>query len=182
MAKSLADQLQSLGLADKKQIQKDKAEKRKNEKLARKHKIESQDDAKLRAEQARKEKAERDRQLNLERQQALREKEVVAQAKQMIQHAQLTQTEGEVKYNFIDSRDNKIKSIYVSDAIQNDLAKGRLAIASFDSHFAIIPKNMAEKIQERSPQSIVCLAVNKSIEQDEDDPYKDFVVPDDLMW
>ncbi len=36
------------------------------------------------------------------------------------------------------------------------------------------------KIQERDPRRVVLLNV-QSQEPDEDDPYKDYVVPDDLM-
>ena len=61
MAKSLADQLAGIGLVDKKQLQKDKAEKRKQERLQRKHKTVDVDENKVLAEQARKDKVERDR-------------------------------------------------------------------------------------------------------------------------
>lgn len=182
MSKSLADQLAGLGLANKKQIQKDKAEKRKQEKLARKHKIETVDETKAAVEKARKEKLEKDRQLNLERQEALKKREVIAQAKQMVMHAKLNLDDGDVKYSFVDQTDNKVKSLYVTEQIQKDLALARLAIASVEEKYYVIPKNMADKIAERSPASIVFIATTDTDQVDDDDPYKDFVVPDDLMW
>jgi uncharacterized protein YaiL (DUF2058 family) len=182
MSKSLADQLAGLGLANKKQIQKDKAEKRKQEKLARKHKIETIDESKESIEKARKEKLEKDRLLNLQRQEELKKREVIAQAKQMVLHAKLNIDDGDVKYSFADKTDNKVKSLYVTEQIQSDLARGRLAIASADDKFYVIPKNMADKIAERSDSSIIFVAQPDTTEIDEEDPYKDFVVPDDLMW
>lgn len=182
MSKSLADQLAGLGLANKKQIQKDKAEKRKQDKLARKHKIETVDESKAAVEQAKKDKLERDRLLNLERQEELRKREVVAQVKQMILHAKLNLDDGDVKYSFADKSDNKVKSLYVTEQFQKDLALGRLAIASLEEKFYVIPKKMADKIAERSESSIVFVATSDSNVIDDDDPYKDFVVPDDLMW
>lgn len=182
MAKSIADQLMGLGLADKKQVQKDKAEKRKKDKQARKHKNVDVDEAKIAAEQARKEKAERDRQLNQEKNAKAEAKAVLAQVAQMVQRAHIASPDGEVKYNFADRTDNKIKSIYVTDQIQNDLANGKLAIAVSEAKFYVVTKQVAAKIAERSEPSIVFQAEASETDADEDDPYKDFVIPDDLMW
>lgn len=183
MSKSIADQLLGLGLADKKQIQKDKAAKRKQEKQARKHKNAAEDEAKIAAEKARKEKAEKDRLLNLERQKAAQEKAILAQVRQMVDRAKVDCGNGDVRFNFADRFDNKIKAIYVTEQIQADLAKGRLAIATVDEKFYVVTRQVADKIAERSEASILFVADNsKADEPDEDDPYKDFVIPDDLMW
>lgn len=182
MAKSIADQLLKLGLADKKQVQKDKSQKRKQDKMSRKHKVVDQEDLKAAAEKALKDKAERDRQINLERQKAADEKALFAQVKQIVQTTKIESPDGDVKFSFADRQDNKVKSIYVTPTIQNDLAKGKLAIASVEAKFFVVTKQVAEKILERSQSSIVFLADPKNPTVDEDDPYKDFVIPDDLMW
>lgn len=182
MAKSIADQLLNLGLADKKQVQKEKSQKRKQEKLSRKHKLTDHEDSKAAAERALKEKAERDRKINLERQKAADEKALLAQVKQIVQTTKIESPDGDVKFSFADRQDNKIKAIYVTATIQDDLAKGKLAIATADGQFYVVTKQVAEKIIERSQTSIVFLADPKNESVDEDDPYKDFVIPDDLMW
>lgn len=182
MSKSIADQLMGLGLADKKQVQKDKAEKRKQEKQARKHKLETADESKEAIEQARRDKAERDRLLNLERQKKADEKALLAQVKQILQHTAIRIDDGEIKYNFADRHDNKIKSIWVSATVQENLANGKLAIVSSDEHYHVVTKTVADKISERSPGSVVFVADKDESQPDEDDPYKDFVIPDDLMW
>ncbi|NVP03123.1 DUF2058 family protein, partial [Photobacterium damselae subsp. damselae] len=46
----------------------------------------------------------------------------------------------------------------------------------------LIPAVVADKIAQRDQESIV---VNNTVDEtvvDEDDPYADFVIPDDLMW
>lgn len=182
MAKSIADQLLGLGLADKKQIQKDKAQKRKQEKQARKHRVDEVDETKLAVEKARKEKAEKDRLLNLELQKKAQEKALLAQVKQIIERTHIECRDGEVKFNFADRTDNKIKSLYVTEAIQNDLAKGKLAIASYENRFFVVTQQVAQKIAERSESSVLFVSDTQADVADEDDPYKDFVIPDDLMW
>ena len=181
MAKSIADQLLGLGLADKKQIQKDKNEKRKQDKQDRKHKSGGVDETKIAIEQARKDKAERDRQLNLEKQAEANKKALLAQVKQIIERTHINVDEGEVKFNFVDRNDNKIKAMYVTEKIQNDLAKGSLAIATFDGRYFVVTQQVAEKIAERSAVSVLLVSdVQQAV--DDEDPYKDFVIPDDLMW
>lgn len=182
MSKSIADQLFGLGLANKKQIQKDQSAKRKQEKISRKHKIETADETKIAVEKARQEKAEKDRQLNIERQKIADKKAVLAQVRQIVESTRVDVGEGEVKFNFVDRFDNKIKALYVTEQIQSDLSKGKLAIATVDQRYFVVTQKVADKISERSDISIVFLADNQTDTPDEDDPYKDFVIPDDLMW
>lgn len=71
---------------------------------------------------------------------------------------------------------------------QTQLINGRLAIARLvinnggECEYAIIPASVADKIAQRDADSIVVNSALSQEEQDEDDPYADFKVPDDLMW
>ena len=71
---------------------------------------------------------------------------------------------------------------------QSQLIGGRLAIARLsadnngENTYAIIPASVADKIAQRDANSIVLNSALSQEEQDEDDPYADFKVPDDLMW
>ncbi|HEN3643503.1 TPA: DUF2058 family protein, partial [Yersinia enterocolitica] len=71
---------------------------------------------------------------------------------------------------------------------QAQLISGRLAIARVvadnngESEYAIIPASVADKIAQRDANSIVLNSALSQEEQDEEDPYADFKVPDDLMW
>ena len=180
MAKSLADQLKGAGLVNDQKAKKIQAEKRKQKKQQLKGQAEA-DDTQARLQQQRAEKAERDRQLNQQRKAAEDAKAMQAQARQMLQQNRQP-VDGEIQFNFTDKRINKIKRIYVSADIQEQLAKGRLAICATDDDYVVVPKNIAEKVAERFPEALIFLADPKAEELDEDDPYKEFPIPDDLMW
>ncbi|STP21687.1 nucleoprotein/polynucleotide-associated enzyme [Escherichia coli] len=50
-----------------------------------------------------------------------------------------------------------------------------------EGEYAIIPASVADKIAQRDASSIVLHSALSAEEQDEDDPYADFKVPDDLI-
>ena len=83
---------------------------------------------------------------------------------------------------------NLIKKIYVDKVTQTQLTNGRLAIARLmtdknpEGEYAIIPASVADKIAQRDASYIVLNSTLSQEAQDEEDPYADFVVPDDLMW
>jgi hypothetical protein len=91
--------------------------------------------------------------------------------------------DGELAYNFTAGK--KIKKIYVNDDIQDRLSRGKLAITSPEQdnkNFAIIPLGVADKIRQRDQDCFIYIAENQSPEIEEDDPYADYQIPDDLMW
>ena len=45
-----------------------------------------------------------------------------------------------------------------------------------------MPRNIADKIAERFEEAVIFLADYKNDIPAEDDPYKDYPIPDDLMW
>ena len=180
MAKSLADQLKGAGLVDEQKAKKIQQQKRKQKKQQLKGQV-AADDTRARLEQQRAEKAARDRQLNQERKAAEEARAMQAQARQMLQHNRQP-VDGEVRFNFTDHRINKIKRLHVSPEVQDQLAKGKLAICATDEEYVVVPKHIAEKVAERFPEALLFLADPTADEPDEDDPYKDFPIPDDLMW
>ncbi|WP_230350523.1 DUF2058 domain-containing protein [Lelliottia sp. WAP21] len=129
---------------------------------------------------------ERDKQLSEQQKQAALSKEYKAQIKQLIEMNRITVSKGNIGYNFTDN--NLIKKIDVDKITQSQLINGRLAIArlvtnnSSESEYAIIPSVVANKIAQRDASYIVVSAELSEQAQDEEDPYADFVVPDDLMW
>ncbi|MBF9273238.1 DUF2058 family protein, partial [Enterobacter hormaechei] len=98
----------------------------------------------------------------------------------------ITVAKGNITFNFTDG--NLIKKIEVDKQTQTQLINGRLAIARLvinakgDCDYAIIPAVVADKIAQRDADSIVLNSALSQEEQDEDDPYADFKIPDDLMW
>jgi hypothetical protein len=129
---------------------------------------------------------ERDKQLSEQQKQAALSKEYKAQIKQLIEMNRITVSKGNIGYNFTDN--NLIKKIDVDKVTQSQLINGRLAIARLVTHntneseYAIIPSVVANKIAQRDASYIVVSAELSEQAQDEEDPYADFVVPDDLMW
>jgi uncharacterized protein YaiL (DUF2058 family) len=59
---------------------------------------------------------------------------------------------------------------------------GELLIARHGGFYALVPKELGERIRERDAEMIVELRSAEAAVPAEDDPYKDFVVPDDLTW
>lgn len=179
MGISLQDQLLKAGLVDKKKASEVRKQKQKQAKQARKSKAQLTDEAKQAAREAQRAQAERDRQLNLKRKAEADKRAVQAQIRQLIEMNQVVMEEGDLPYSFTDGR--KIKKIYVTEDVQARLSRGQLAIARFDDRYAVVPVVVAEKIQQRDQATIVLL--NQAEKQNqEDDPYADFQVPDDLMW
>ncbi|MDP5191877.1 DUF2058 domain-containing protein, partial [Rheinheimera baltica] len=130
------------------------------------------------AEQTRQQQIERDRLLNQQKQAALQIKAIAAQVKQLI-YVNTIKALGDVAYNFTDSK--LVKRLYVSKKQHDELSRGLLAIVKQDEQYFLVPANVAEKISQRQSDSIVVLNV-KQQQLDEDDPYADYKIPDDLMW
>jgi uncharacterized protein YaiL (DUF2058 family) len=178
---SLQDQLLKAGLVDKKKANKASKEKRKSQKLQNKSKAVVVDETKAAAVKARVEKTERDKQLNEDRKAAAEIKAIAAQIKQLIEMNRQSKGGGDdaVGYNFTDGK--HIKKIYVSALAQKQLANGRLAIAKLGEEYEIVPAVVADKIKQRD-ESVVLSQQAVNTEVDEDDPYADYQIPDDLMW
>lgn len=137
-------------------------------------------------EENKKAQLERDKQLSEQQKQAVLSREYKAQVKQLIEMNRIIISKGNIDFNFTDS--NVIKSITVDKTTQSQLISGRLAIARLStenngvSEYAIIPAVVADKITQRDTESIVLNNALAQDEADEDDPYADFKIPDDLMW
>lgn len=182
MANSLQDQLLKAGLVDRNKAKEITKEKRKQENFQRKHRIETVDEAKENARRALEEKVERDRQLNAERDRQAQERAIVAQIKQLIETSRLDRSRGDVPYQFTDG--TKIKKIFVTAALLDQLGSGKLSIVRLADKYEVVPKVVAEKIQQRDASYVIVsrdrtTSVN---ETDEDDPYAAYQIPDDLMW
>ena len=179
MANSLQKQLMKAGLADEKKARKAKQQKREDVNKAKRGEIELEDPAD-RARRLREEKAEADRQREAERKAEREKKEIAAKIKQMIEQSRLDRNNGEVAFQFV--QDKKIKKAYVNGKRQKQLERGQIAIVALGSSFELVPTVVAEKIRQRDEAAVLLLNERGNDAVDEDDPYKDFPIPDDLMW
>lgn len=177
MGNALQDQLLKAGLIDKSKAHQSK---KKQQRQQRAGDTSAADEVRRKAELARTEKAARDRQLNQQRQVEAQQKAIAAQIRQLIEMNQLTDSTGEVVYNFTDGA--TIKRLHVSETIHKRLSCGQLAIVRHDGGYGLVPLAVAAKIAERDQGVVVDLGEPTSEVVDGDDPYAEFQVPDDLMW
>ncbi|MEL7290353.1 MAG: DUF2058 domain-containing protein [Pseudomonadota bacterium] len=173
MAKlTLQEQMLKAGLVNEKKLKKAK-------KGSKKSRVQSRE-VKAAVEENKRLQQERDKALSNEQKEQRLSKEIQAQIKQLVEMNKLDQKDGDIKYNFTDG--TLVKSIYVEPLVRDQLAKGILSIARHDEAYVVIPSSVAKKIALRDES--VLIEQNAPAEElaDEDDPYADFVVPDDLMW
>jgi uncharacterized protein YaiL (DUF2058 family) len=182
MAKSLQEQLMGSGLIDKKKaktIQKEKRIKRKQ--LPKGHSPDDKNKEYL--EKLKQEKIEKDKELNKKRVEESEKKALKAQVKQLITSNEIKRISGEIAFQFTDNK--KIKRIYLGQEHYDHLVRGLLAIANINEEYLLVPRGVAKKIIERDAQAICYLYEKEMTKQqalEEDDPYKGFEIPDDLMW
>jgi uncharacterized protein YaiL (DUF2058 family) len=176
---SLQDQLLKAGIVDKKKAKNIKKEQRKQAKQQPKGSVQV-DEAKEAAKRTLAEKVERDRQVNKHLQAEAEKKAIHAQIIQLVSLNRIDRQQGDVAYQFTDQK--KIKKIYLTAALQEQLIKGKIAIVKLAEQFDLVPAPVAEKIRQRDEGIVVLQNSNDSTEIDENDPYADYQIPDDLMW
>lgn len=175
---TLQEQMLKAGLVSSKKMAK-------VQRTAKKSRVQARE-AREAVEENKKAQLERDQQLNEQQKQAALSKEYKAQVKQLIEMNRVVIAKGVIDFNFTDN--NLIKKIAVDKATQAQLVSGRLAIArlvnghSAEGEYAIIPAIVADKIAQRDASSIVLNSALSQEEENEEDPYADFKIPDDLMW
>jgi len=175
---TLQEQMLKAGLVTSKKVAK-------VQRTAKKSRVQARE-AREAVEENKKAQIERDKQLSEQQKQETLAKEYKAQVKQLIEMNRIIIAKGNIDFNFTDN--NLIKKVVVDKLTQAQLISGRLAIARLviegnaECQYAIIPASVADKIAQRDANSIVLNSALSQEEQDEDDPYADFKVPDDLMW
>jgi uncharacterized protein len=179
MTLSLRDQLLAAGLGTKKQ-----AKHAEHQERQQRHKERDKADAlaverQRAAQQAQAAKAARDQELNRQRQVAAAAKERAAQIKQLIEQNRLPKIESDDYYNFIHR--GKVRRIAVDESLRSRITSGSIVLVRLEGKYEMIPAETAEKIRERDARQLVELPKENS-QPAEDDPYKEFVVPDDLKW
>ncbi len=173
MAKlTLQEQMLKAGLVNEKKLKKAKKGSKKSRVQAR--------EVKAAVEENKRAQQERDKELSLQQNEQRLSKEISAQIKQLIEMNKLDIADGDIKYNFTDG--TLVKSLYVTTLIRDQLSKGILAIARYEETYVVIPSSVANKIALRDDKAIIDQKEPEADIPAEDDPYADFVVPDDLMW
>ena len=188
MSMSLRDQLIAAGLGTKKQAKEATQGKRPPSRHQPPPPVSPE---KLAANKAQAAKNARDQELNRRQQEKAAAKARRAEVKQLIEQHRLPPVESEEYFNFADG--NRLARLAVTPAMREQLIKGTIVIVRYEGHYAAVPQDAAARIRERDEFAVVTqgppeAAVSKGEPgskapvADQDDPYKDFVVPDDLVW
>ena len=180
MAGSLRDQLLKTGLIDEKKAKQAAKEKRDAAKQGKGNT--AADESRLRAQQEQAMRAERDREINRKKQEGAARKALVVELRQLVETNRVERKDGELPYRFSDGK--RIEKIYVTDVLQQQLARGQFGIARHGRHYVVIPAEAIARIRERDPENrtgIFVAIATPNAKPDADDPYAQFQVPDDLM-
>ena len=181
MSMSLREQLLAAGLVSKKQAEQAEHQARQKQHHHKKGRAPAPNEAQQRAaEQAKAAKLARDQELNRQRQEQAQRKEKAAQIRQLIDENRWPKLETDEYFNFVDR--GKIRRMAVDEARRTQIINGNVVIVRFEGKYDVVMPDVAERIRERDPRVVVSLSSGSSDQPAEDDPYKDFVVPDDLKW
>ena len=179
MGNAFQDQLLKAGLVTKQQVKKAQSTTHKNKKQ-RSKKDKSVDENKLKAQQAIKTKADHDKELNKRKEEQAKQKAISAEIDQLITTNCIKRSdECEIVYNF--EHRKKVNRIYVNDDLRKQIIDGKLGVARIEGRYELVPKIIAEKIQQRNEKRIILFEHEEQV-IDENDPYAKFQVPDDLTW
>lgn len=188
---SLQDQLLKAGMVDEKKAKKIQKQQRKEAKQLKqqpKDQRAQESEAKQLAKQAQAERVAKDKEINRQRDLAAHEKAIAAQIRQLINTNKIergnAKDRDDIAYQFTHGK--KIKKLYVTGTLQTQLINGVISIVVNDDTYELVPAPVAEKIKQRDESVVLVLndtAKGKGEGQpDEDDPYADYQIPDDLMW
>ncbi len=182
MGNPFQDQLLKAGLVTKKQVQKVQQDKKRKNKQQQQHSKKEKvvDETKLKAQRAAEEKAKRDRELNRKKEEQARQKAISIEINQLITNNCLARDEScDIVYNF--EHNKKVRRVYVDDEMKKQIIQGKLGIARIEGRYELVTKAVAEKIQQRNEKRVVIFSDDQNT-VDENDPYAEHQIPDDLMW
>ncbi|PKG58094.1 DUF2058 domain-containing protein [Shewanella sp. GutDb-MelDb] len=180
MANPFQEQLLKAGLVSKQKVRDTKTQKRRDKKA----KVDDGSDE-LKQEIAAKKLAqiEKDKQLNEKRFAEASEKGLVRGLVTEFKKLAITPSRSaEIKFNY--TFEKKIFSLYVDDKLQAQLLNGRLGIIRHEDLSYLAPHKLVERVNLLVPAWIGYLWTQEDnvTAVEADDPYADYVIPDDLMW
>jgi hypothetical protein len=178
---SLQDQLLKSGLVSSARAKSAKSDKLKQTQQLRKNNVTVVDEAKELVKKAQAEKADRDRELNQLRTQQEEKKHLLAQVKQLIELNKQPKDADGLAFHFNDN--NRVKTLYVSETMRDQIINGKLAIVKLGDSYEVVLSEVAKKISLRDAGSVI--VHNEPIASavdTQDDPYAGYQIPDDLMW
>ena len=178
MSMSLREQLLAAGLGKKKAEQDERRAKEHAERRAKEQQRIAQAQAAQPASKA--EKAARAQALQQRRQEEADRKERWTQIKQLIEQHRLPKLETDEYFNFVAR--GKVRRLAVDAQLRERLTSGEVMIVRCEGKHDVVPRDIAERIRAYDARAVIVLQDSAGGTPSEDDPYKDYVVPDDLKW
>jgi uncharacterized protein YaiL (DUF2058 family) len=181
---SLQDQLLKAGLTTKQKARQANADTRKKNKQQRsgvEHGTSLQEQVKKDLAVSKADKLAKDSALNEAKNSEIANKEQQLRINQILEHHQITGVKGESEYNY--TFGTKVKKLSLNTITHKALVNGRLALCGLNDTTYLVTSETAAKVAELD--SSIILVQNDKIEVEEtneDDPYADYQIPDDLMW
>jgi len=185
MSLSLREQLLQAGLVGSKQVKQTEQQKKQQARQQQKQQPRPQPAAptaqQIAQQQAQAAKIARDKELNRERQEQRERQAKLAEIRQIVDQHRIPRIESDDYFNFVHK--NKVHRIAVDASLRERITSGQVVIVRYGKFYAPVLPDIAERVRERDAGSVVDLNAQLTAETPaEDDPYKDFVVPDDLKW
>jgi uncharacterized protein YaiL (DUF2058 family) len=181
MSDSLRDQLLKAGLVTKNKVKDaNQADEQRRRQLKSGGKRQATDLTPSAAQQAKAQKVARDQEFNRRQQEKAQRRALRAQVEQLVEQARLPRLESDNYYSFVDA--GKVCRLSVDAQRRKEICEGKLAIVRYRGFHEVVPAEAAQRIRERDENAVVVRDEDNKKSTPEDDPYKDFVVPDDLTW
>jgi uncharacterized protein YaiL (DUF2058 family) len=181
---SLRDQLLQAGLVSEQQVKEAERQAQRKQYQGQKQQPRAQRNGPSPQEIAAKKhadaKAARDQELNRKQQQKAQRKALYAQIRELVSQNRIARPDVEETYNFIDG--GKVRRIRADAALRERVTRGEVVLVRCEGRYELVPPDIAEKIRERDPRAVVAPGQSSPAAQVVDEAYKDFVVPDDLIW
>jgi uncharacterized protein len=181
---SLRDQLLKAGLVNEQQVKEAERQAQRKQYQGQKQQPRAQRNGPTPQEIAAKKQAEakaaRDQELNRKQQEKAQRKALYAQIRELVMQNRILRPDVEETYNFIDG--GKVRRIRADAALRERITRGEVMLVRCEGRYELVPPDIAEKIRERDARAVVAQAQPAAATEVVDEAYKDFVVPDDLMW
>src|SRR5580658_2201603 len=181
---SLRDQLLQAGLVSEQQVKEAERQAQRKQYQGQKQQPRAQRNGpspqELAAKKHAEAKAARDQELNRKQQEKAQRKALYAQIRELVSQNRIVRPDVEETYNFIDA--GKVRRIRADAALRERITRGEVMLVRCEGRYELVPPAIAEKIRERDARGVVAQSETASSAAVVDEAYKDFVVPDDLMW
>jgi uncharacterized protein len=125
-------------------------------------------------------KATRAQELQKRRQEEADRRERWAQIRQLIEQHRLPKVDSDEFFNFVAR--GKVRRLPVDASLRERIVSGELVIVRCEGKHDVVPCDIGERIRSYDQRAVISLRDVAGDAPAEDDPYKAFVVPDDLKW